>query len=398
MVDKNPFEIARETLKQLTVRKLAPTPINYQRLYSEIAGQPIEPAFPADRLRDIAVALPTKTPGQQKQRGLLESAINQLNWDGVKSALMAYGGFSPPAPDPGKSVNLALAEPAKPVITMVEPAESVPLTAPALTADFFSQIARMVEYALPALGQDDERFLEQTQTLVKALRQPNADAVTVKQMLASYGHRLSFAAEDQAEIKNVLLKLLHLIIENISHLSLDDGWLKGQVDALMNVCVPPLTLRRLDDVEQRLKDVIFKQTEAKSRSVEAHEEMRQMLATFVDRLASMSESTGSFHDMLETSARLIEQAKTQTVHRGRMIGVRFQNLPKRFLCSFKVVAEKLFPTLRIESDGCSLGGNWWACWLGGFGRPACRYQGSGQDRHRDRHALCALRHADQRHL
>ena len=95
MVDKNPFEIAREALKQLTVRKLAPTPINYQRLYSEIAGQPIEPAFPADRLRDIAVALPTKTPGQQKQRGLLESAINQLNWDGVKSALMAYGGFSP---------------------------------------------------------------------------------------------------------------------------------------------------------------------------------------------------------------------------------------------------------------------------------------------------------------
>ena len=312
MIDKNPFEIARETLKQLTVRKLAPTPINYQRLYSEIAGQPIEPAFPADRLRDIAVALPTRTPGQQKQRGLLESAINQLNWDGVKSALMAYGGFSPPAPDPGKSVNLALAEPAKPVITMIDPAESVPLTAPALTADFFSQIARMVEYALPALGQDDERFLEQTQTLVKALRQPNADAVAVKQMLASYGHRLSFAAEDQAEIKNVLLKLLHLIIENISHLSLDDGWLKGQVDALMNVCVPPLTLRRLDDVEQRLKDVIFKQTEAKSRSVQAHEEMRQMLATFVDRLASMSESTGSFHDKLEESARLIEQARTIT--------------------------------------------------------------------------------------
>ena len=129
-------------------------------------------------------------------------------------------------------------------------------------------------------------------------------------MLTSYGHRLSFAAEDQAEIKIVLLKLLHLIIENISHLSLDDAWLKGQVDALLEVCAPPLTLRRLDDVEQRLKDVIFKQTEAKTRAIQAQEEMRLMLATFVERLAAMSHSTGSFHDMLEDSARLIEQAKT----------------------------------------------------------------------------------------
>jgi len=92
MAEKTTFEIARETLKQLTVRKMPPTPLNYQRVYSEIAQLPIEPPFPADRLRDIAVALPTKTPGQQKQRGLLESSINHLNWDGVKNALMAYDG------------------------------------------------------------------------------------------------------------------------------------------------------------------------------------------------------------------------------------------------------------------------------------------------------------------
>ena len=313
MIDKKPFEIARETLKQLTVRKLAPTPTNYQRVYSEMAGLPIEPPFPADRLRDIAMALPAKTPGQQRQRGLLESAVNQLNWDGVKSALMAYGGFTPAAPDPAKSTPMPLVEatlpPASP--SAVEPLPApTGVTAPALTADFFSQVARMIEYALPALGHDDDRFSEQTQALLKALRQPNADAVMVKQMLATYGHRLSFAAEDQAEIKAVLLKLLHLIIENISHLSVDDAWLKGQTDALMEVCIPPLTLRRLDDVEQRLKDVIFKQTEAKSRTVQAQQDMRQMLATFIDRMAAMTESTSEFHVQMEASARLIEQAKS----------------------------------------------------------------------------------------
>ncbi|MEO8119720.1 MAG: GGDEF domain-containing protein, partial [Rhodoferax sp.] len=303
MNDKKPFEIARETLKQLTARKLAPTPVNYQVIYSEVAGVPTEPPFPAERLRDIAQALPTKTPGQQKQRGLLDSAIGQLNWDGVKNALMAYGGFSPPAMAPVAAGALASFVP---LLDTASPA----VTAPALTADFLEQIARLIEYALPALGTDDARFSEQSQTLLQAMRQPGADVLAVKLMLGNFGNRLSFAAEDQAEIKVTLLRLLHLIIENIGELSLDDRWLKGQIDALMTASAPPLSLRRLDDVERRLKDVIFKQTEAKGRALEAQEDMRQMLATFIERLSQMTESTSAYHGKLEENARLIEQAKT----------------------------------------------------------------------------------------
>lgn len=300
MDEKKPFEIARETLKQLNARKLAPTPANYQAVYSEVAGVPTEEPFPADRLRDIARALPTKTPGQQKQRGLLDSAIGQLNWAGVKSALMAYGGFSPPAAAPAAAATFGAAPAAIPT----------PAGTPALTADFFEQIARLIDYARPALGTDDERFVEQTQLLITTLRQPNADAVAVKLMLSNFSNRVSFAAEDQAEIKTALLKLLHLIIQSIGELSPDDQWLSAQTEALMSAATPPLTLRRLDDVERRLKDLIFKQTELKGRAQEAQEEMRQMLATFVERLSQMTESTSAYHGKLEENARLIEQAKT----------------------------------------------------------------------------------------
>lgn len=310
MTEKKPFEIARETLKLLTTRKLAPTPLNYQSIYSEVAGVPIEPPFPADRLRDIAQALPTKTPGQQKQCGLLVSAVEQMNWVGVKNALMAYGGFSPPAPPPPvNNIEVPSSEPA-PVTLLAAAAPTPTQSAPALTADFFEQVARLIEYALPALGHDDERFTEQAKSLLKAMRQPSADAVAVKQLLSNFGHRLSFAAEEQAEIRDTLLALLHLIIQNIGELSLEDQWLKGQIDALMTASSQPLSLRQLDDVERRLKDVILKQTEAKGQAVAAHEEMRQMLATFIVRLSQMTESTGTFHSKMEENARLIEQAKT----------------------------------------------------------------------------------------
>jgi len=129
-------------------------------------------------------------------------------------------------------------------------------------------------------------------------------------MLVNYGHRLSFVAEDQSEIKTVLLKLLRLVFENIADLSPDEHWLKGQMDALVTASEPPLSLRRLDDVERRLKDVIFKQKEAKERAVQAQNDLRVMLKAFIERLSEITHSTGSFHERLEESARLIEQAKS----------------------------------------------------------------------------------------
>jgi diguanylate cyclase len=82
------------------------------------------------------------------------------------------------------------------------------------------------------------------------------------------------------------------------------------MDSLVTASEPPLTLRRLDDVERRLKNVIFKQKEARDRALLVQNELRDMLKAFVERLSEITQSTGSFHEKLEESARLIEQAKS----------------------------------------------------------------------------------------
>jgi diguanylate cyclase len=298
MSEKKSFETARETLKQLTARKLAPTPGNYKSIYNEIAGIPAVEHFPAQELRGIASALQAKTPGQQRQKGLLESSIDRMNWDGVRAAFVAYASFGGgSASDAGASAGSgqALLAKAAPMADSAVP----------LGPDFLMQMGRLIEYAQPALGADDERFSEQSRQLIKALKEPGFDLVEVKQLLVNYSHRLSFAAEDQAEVKSALLKLLQLVFENIGELSVEDQWLKGQMDSLKTASAPPLTLRRLDEVERLLKDVISKQ-----KTLEAQDEMRQMLAAFIDRLSQMSQSTGSFHELLEGSARQIESAKS----------------------------------------------------------------------------------------
>lgn len=282
---KPPSAIAREALRLLTARHQAPTPANFQACYNEIAGIPEVAPFPDQALRQIALALVAKNPVQEQMLRSLDQAIGHRSWMRVQESLLAF-----------------IAAGAEGGASGVEPLALPPTLA--------LKLAGFVESVLPALGDENERVVAMSGELLDALRQPTVDLARVQQVLAQLTHQVLFAAEEQVEIKDSLLKLLHLIIENIGELSLDDAWLKGQIDGLLAAVAPPLTLRHLDEMERRLRDVMVKQHEAKSRSLEAQEEMRQMLGAFIERLATMSASSEVFQGRIEESARQIEKVKT----------------------------------------------------------------------------------------
>lgn len=290
MADRSPSDIARETLKQLAARRLTPTPDNYQALYEEISGAPAAPTFPESPLRAIQRVLPGQTPAQKRLLGQFEAAITHKDWSALQGVLVGYA-------------NLGL----NPVSAPAD-AATAPEPVAVLPDDLAEQLARLVENTLPALGEDDARVHELAGQLIQLLREGAVPVSTLVLMLNNFGFRLSFATEEQAAIRLGLLALLHLVFENITALSPDDQWLLGQAEALMAASTPPLTLRRLDDVQRRLKDVIFKQTEARARTVEAQEQMKELLATFIERLAKMTTSSSNFHGTMERCAELIGQA------------------------------------------------------------------------------------------
>ena len=291
MADRPPYEIARETLKQLATRRLAPTPDNYLAIYDEIAGSRSFQPFPDTQLSSIQRVLPAQTPGQKRLLTQFEKAIATKDWSALQSVLVGYAnlGLNPVA--------------ATPVV-------SEPAAVHILPADFAEALARLIDNTLPALGEDDARVHDMATQLITFLREPDPPLSTVQLMLSNFTYRLSFATEDQAAIRASLLQLLHMIFENIAVLSVDDRWLRGQAESLMAASTPPLTLRRLDDVQLRLKDVIFKQTEAKARAAEAQEQMKDMLATFIERLAQMTASSTTYHETMERCADLIGKASS----------------------------------------------------------------------------------------
>lgn len=300
MADRNPSELARETFKLLASRRLPPTPNNYQALYDEIAGINSAPAFPEGPLRQIARVLPGQTPAQKRLLGMFESAVAANDWAAMQGVLVGYANL-------GLTGTASASTTASAHASLPESHASAAATAH-LPDELAEQLVRLVDTLMPALGEDDARVHELAAQLIQFLKQPSPPASTLQLMLNNFSYRLSFATEDQAAIRTSLLALLQMVFENIAALSLDDQWLHGQVEALIAASTPPLTLRRLDDVQRRLKDVIFKQTEAKTRLLEAQDQMKELLAAFIDRLAQMDQSSNSYHDTLEDCAERIGQA------------------------------------------------------------------------------------------
>ncbi|MCX7176704.1 MAG: GGDEF domain-containing protein [Proteobacteria bacterium] len=285
---KNPIQIARETLKRLAASHQAPTPENFQACYNEIADIPTKAPFPEPQLRHLAAELQAGDDVQRQQLASLDAAITRHSWQGVEKALVAF---------------LSSAE------TPLSRGDAEPSIVSRLPTEFAEKLTRFIESTLAHLG--DEKVLESELAgmLIRALRQPLTDFELVQHLLSNLGHQALVTAEEQAQIKNSLLKLLQLIIENIGELTLDESWLKGQVDGLLASIQPPITLRQLDETERRLRAVILKQSEAKRQSIQAQEEMRKMLAAFVVSLATINESSTTFQLKIEDSARKITGVK-----------------------------------------------------------------------------------------
>lgn len=171
-------------------------------------------------------------------------------------------------------------------------------------------VAQLIENAVGFLLIDTPDLAKEAAQLAGDARAAQSDdqVAAVAAHLKKFIYRLQFVAEDQAELKTALLHLLQLIIENISELVVDDQWMTGQVALVSGLVAQPLNLRRLDDVERRLKDLIYKQSALKKSLNDAKERLKEMIATFVDRLGDFTASTGDYHDKIARCAEKVSKA------------------------------------------------------------------------------------------
>lgn len=293
MAASTPQEIAREAVKRLAARKLPPTPENFQATYYEVAGtKPLRP-FPLENLRHIGAMLPDRTPAQIRFKAQFGKAVTQHSWEDLEKVLVNH-----------------LKNHSTPETTAPAPAAVPVVEAHSLPADLREQVARIVNFSLPAVGNDDAKVVELAEELVAYLKLDSLHLPTLRKMMADFAFRLSFVAEEQQHIRETLLGLLHTVFENIGAITPENPWLQGQMQALMQATQPPLSTRRLEDVERRLKGLIVKQIEAKEQTLAAQQVMKETLSTFLQRLSQTADSSEHYQQQFEACAQRLEHARS----------------------------------------------------------------------------------------
>ena len=186
---------------------------------------------------------------------------------------------------------------------------------PSKAGDLLPEIREMLAYVLDSciapMLVDHTALAKDATILGSEVRKATSltQLEAIEGTLKRFSFRLTLAVEDQTELRDSLMKLLQLLVENIGELMQDDQWLHGQIAMIREIVTQPLSPRALADAETRMKEVIFKQSQLKLGLQEAKNALKNMLSGFVDHLANFADATSGYHDIIEKCADRISAAE-----------------------------------------------------------------------------------------
>jgi diguanylate cyclase len=374
---QNPSEVAREALRQLAQRRMAPTPDNYSRIYHEIAspGTKLGSLTAAAMLRELAAEV-LKQPGEVPREAMaLERAVELAAWPETKAALLRLVGAKPavattpswgpllrdliaqweartPGLPPGKkremlerviassngtpemlytrlrglvrswSENMSLLpepEPATAAAAAVDTpsardAASKVSTEVKRDSDALSVVCELLAQTLTygvveRLGYNPE-LVHDAQLLSAEARNANTPGAIADlgNKLKLFWVALEIRGEDQLGVQQGLLRLLHILVGNVAELVSGEDWLAGQMKVVEEMTSRPLAQTDIAHLERSLREIVFKQGTLKRSLDEAKDALKNMVTTFIDRLGTMADSTGEYHDRVAGYATKIENA------------------------------------------------------------------------------------------
>lgn len=324
---KSPTDIARETLRTLALRRLAPTPANYQRFYEEIAGtrahaeDGLQP--PLGALHELArgdatlkelVAQMQRVLGAYGRSPLLKDKLLALiqSWEGIRGqgsgTEVAASPVEAAAPAPASSDAQALEIPlAAGALARLE-IPAAPLSSAETLRRLLAEVLR--HDVAPRFVVDPSMNAELVELADLAAQADSAETCNqLSDRLNAFWKGAADVGGLDARLVPDLMGLVRLLVENIGELVDDDQWIAGQVEVMRKLMTQPLTPELLGDAQMRFREIILHQGTLKHNLADAKSTLKDMIGIFVARLGEMSDSTAVYHDKIGVYAERIERTE-----------------------------------------------------------------------------------------
>lgn len=293
MAERTTAELARETLKLLALRRLAPTPENYTTLYEEVCGQATAASFPQGPLRHIQALLPAQTPRQQRLNQQLAQSIEERSWPALQQVLAAFA-----------NTELELGTPSHPLLKPAEPPapEPDPLVAPELG----QEILRYLQALLSLLPAAHAQAIEQT--LTEVLQAPEISSKNLLNSLRDKRGKLLFLVADQQQLQQQTTLFLQLSSQHWQQEAVSSPWLASSVQALQQALTPPYSASQLAGAIQQQRELMLLRLQTQDHWEQAEHTFRQLLTALSEQLAGAQQKQGLAGQQLAQAATQLAQS------------------------------------------------------------------------------------------
>jgi diguanylate cyclase len=288
---KKPAEIAREAFRRLAALQVAPTPDAYRDLYNEVAG--VSPSPGADAvLVDFAAGLLHCRSDLTDFSKNLSRAVAARDWDTASKGLGL------------------LAEKYLKKTALADPASAHPGDDQA-NRMLREMLSRVLTFSVAALAKSTPDLAAEAEALSLAVREiQSEDALgEIGTRIKQFCYRLELKSADLTEQQELQLRLLRLLLENVSELVEDGSWVQGQISVVEKLISGPINSHTLEDATRSLKEAIYKQGALKHSLTEAKVTLKNMMAIFIDQLGTVASSADDYHQKLDGYTDQINQAQ-----------------------------------------------------------------------------------------
>ncbi len=297
--DKSVADIAKEAFLLLGSRRAAPTPEAYKAAFYEVSG--IQPPSEVTVQQKEDKTLATLEAFTQKLSKMylelgdygyhLLMSVQDNNFRQFENVFLDLTSkYSKKTP---RNIPLIDDEPNKGSIK-----------------DLRELLSRILSLGLNKLLLDSPELAKEAQTLAATLKN-DSDTTPfddIDKRLKELCFKIDLKGTNSTDQQELLLRLFRLFVNNIGELLEDDNWLKSQIETLKQLIADPVDYQALENTENHLKEIIYKQGLLKHSLNEAKESIKQMMLTFVERLKIMTENTGAFHDHMSQFSEKISQS------------------------------------------------------------------------------------------
>ena len=290
----NPTEVARETLRRLAMRRIAPTPDNYQTLFDEIVGGPsptnTNTPTAATALAGLVMDLNLHHPELGEPVEALDQAVRKGDWGQSRKQL---GQISRKLKQQAEG-NSGDSRPQSEDLILLR-----------------DLLAKTLEFGVVTQLSHNPKLAEKAQQLAISVREAHS-ATTLSKAAASLKSlwlSIEIQSSDTHDQQETLKRILLLLVENIGELLDDDTWLRGQLNMVQDVIAGPLKIQSLQEAEQRLKEVIYKQGLVKHGLREATATLKATMTHFVSRMSDVVAANDEYQEKIASHIEQISNTE-----------------------------------------------------------------------------------------